>query len=627
MEHNTYVHRKQADALETYWESQNEKVKMLEQFTVQGGTISPQLNQMVGDFQKSGLGTFEQLMLGQNMLLSHLAEMKNGNATQNSRTIQPHQKPNVASDVKEITNPWVNEIIDSIDRNDPKTIKRWEVQTTICEETPRVASALPKSGIILLLGDEDDYVIALKAYLNKHGLKVKTINTFLEEEKAKAFIEKTAKEDEITGMITVGNKYYSQKEQDNYCEYILTVVSLLKYITIYHRETKTIINPMFLFHTFLDGKLGMTGTSDDYQYGALNGICKTLAIELMGKAFVKQIDFAPELSVDTKITYLEEELCYQEEVAEIGRFTDGKRYRLTTALTKSEVTKNCCPMTENDVILVSGGARGVTSTCILELAKKVKCKFVLLGRAKIVEENADDEETAKITELKDMKTFLAKRFKEQGHKGSFSVIEKKAKAILAQREMLATFETIKATGNSVYYYSCDVNDTEQMKKVMAKIQQEVGMITGVVHGAGIVADAKIWNKDMKLFRAVFDTKYKGLNNMMDFIDKEKLKVLVMFSSIAGYFGNDGQMDYAAGNEYLDKYAAYVRVKYPNCRALAINWGAWDGGMMDYIYRKALTERGMILIPLEVGANYFANEFLMGLPSQQILINNLGTPTE
>jgi hypothetical protein len=79
--------------------------------------------------------------------------------------------------------------------------------------------------------------------------------------------------------------------------------------------------------------------------------------------------------------------------------------------------------------------------------------------------------------------------------------------------------------------------------------------------------------------------------------------------------------------YMNQYAYYIRNKYPNCRALAINWGAWNGGMvnLDALYVDALRERGYILIPLEVGANYFANEFLMGLPSAQILINNTGTP--
>ena len=633
MEHNTYVHRKQADVLETYWESQNEKVKMLEEFTMQGGTISPQLNQMTGKLQESGLAALEKLMLGQRMLLSHLSQIQGRNVVQNIKIIQNYQKPILASDEKEEpignenTNSWANEIIDAIDINNPKSVKRWEVQTMICEGSTCAMSALPKSGIILLLGDEDAYVIALKEYLKKHGLKVKKIDEFLEEEDAQALIAETAKEDEITGMITVANKYYSEEEQENYYNYILTVAYLLKHITIYHRELKSKIQPMFLFNTFLDGKLGMLGTTDCCRYGSFNGIGKVLAIELMGKAFVKEIDFSPELSTDTKIKYLEEELCYRDEVAEIGRFIDGNRYRLTAVLTKSVVTENHCPIMEDDVLLVVGGARGVTSDCILELAKKIKCKVVLLGRASIVEENADDEESAKITELKDMKTLVARRFKAKGYKGSFSEIEKKAKAILAQREMLATFEAIKATGNPVFYYSCDASNRENMKEMIAKIQKEVGTIKGVIHAAGILADSKIWNKDMKSFRAVFATKYKGLDNIMDFVDKSQLKVLVMFSSVAGYFGNDGQMDYAAGNEYLDKYAAYLRVKYPNCRALAINWGPWAGGMMDYIYRKTLTERGHILIPLEVGANYFVNEFLMGLPSTQILINNSGTPTE
>ena len=128
---------------------------------------------------------------------------------------------------------------------------------------------------------------------------------------------------------------------------------------------------------------------------------------------------------------------------------------------------------------------------------------------------------------------------------------------------------------------------------------------------------------MDNFKLVFDTKYKGINFIVENLNKDKLKFLAMFSSVAGYFGNDGQCDYAAGNEYLDKYAYCLNKRYPNCKTLAINWGAWDGGMVDSIYRKTLKEKGYVFIPLEVGANYFANEFLMGLPSRQILITNDG----
>ena len=32
------------------------------------------------------------------------------------------------------------------------------------------------------------------------------------------------------------------------------------------------------------------------------------------------------------------------------------------------------------VVLVSGGARGITARCVVELAGRAKCKFILLGR-------------------------------------------------------------------------------------------------------------------------------------------------------------------------------------------------------------------------------------------------------
>lgn len=621
MKQGKNVHQNQADALEAYWKSQDEKIKRLESFVELGGSISTEFNQMMEEFQQTGMRAYEQLMHGQKMLLAHL----NNTETMVSVASAPLSQSVVSK--KEVINPWANEVIDSIDLTDPKTIKRREVQITPCEDTTRGKSALPKSGIILFLGEEDAYGKKLKNYLQEHGLLVKHIQNFLEEEEAKSLIAETIKEDEITGLVVLGNKYYNTKERECYYDYIMTVVHIIKHFVIYIRTQKSDRQWLFLFHTFLDGKLGMTGKSEYFHYGTFNGMAKCIPIELRDLVYVKEIDFEPTIKAETMIQYLDEELCFHENFQEVGRTMDGVRHRLTSVLTKSEVIENRCPLQEEDILLVSGGARGVTSSCILELAKRVKCTYVLLGRAQILEENNDDEETAKVTELKDMKNLIAKRFKAKGQKGAFAAIDKKARAILAQREMLRTIEGIKATGNRVFYYSCNVIDQESMKETLARIQKEVGKITGVIHGAGIVADSKIWNKDMKSFQRVFDTKYKGLNNIMDYVDKETLKVLVMFSSLSGYFGNDGQLDYVSANEYMDKYAYYIRDRYPNCRAVAINWGAWRGGMMylDDLYITTLTAKGYILIPLEVGANYFVNDFLMGLPSTQILINNTGNP--
>ncbi len=614
------MRQKQADALDAYWKSQNQKIKQLENFVEQGGTISPELNQMTGQFEQSGIAVFEQLMQGQKMLLTQMEQLLVKEKTAKGNKQIEGQK-----------NPWANEVIDAIDLNDPKSVKRLEVQMVLCEDTPRANSALPKSGIMIMLGEKDAYGMALENYFVKNGLKTKWIDYIItKEEQGSQQIKDILKEDEIAGMAVLGNRYHkNEEEKERYCDYVMTIGYLLKPIAIYMRERKSSEQILFLFETFLDGKLGITGKSEYCQYGAFYGMAKSLAVELQDKVFVKAIDFEPTMDIDTMISYTEDELCCHDGLAEVGRAKDGLRYRTTAVVTKSVVTENKSPLTENDIILVSGGARGVTSSCILELAKKVKCKFVILGRTEIVEENADDEETKKVTELKGMKTLVAKRFKKQGYKSSFAAIEEKAKAILAQRDMLNTFNALKEIGNEIYYYSCDVKNRQQMKKVIEKIEHEVGKITAVVHGAGTIADSKMWNKDMNLFKSVFETKYKGLNNIMDFVDKNSIKALVMFSSISGYFGNEGQVDYVAGNEYLDKYAYYIRERYPNCRALAINWGAWHGGMMavDGLYTKILAERGYVLIPLEVGANYFVNDFLMGLPSAQVLINNSGLPAK
>lgn len=606
------VRQMQADALEAYWKSQNRRLKQLESFAEQGGSISGELLQMVEKFQQDDLTAYEQMMHGQKMLLSQLCAVP---------------QPQSVAAVNENMNPWANPIIDAIDRSDPQTIKRLEVQVIPCEDTPRGENALPKSGTILLLGDEDSYGKALKKYLQDHGLQIRHILDFLDEEEAEAQVAAAAREGEIAGLVVLGNKYYSAEEADRYYDYILTIATVIKRVVIHIRAQKTDRQWLFLFNTFLDGKLGTTGKSNAYHYGTLGGMAKCIAIELDGSVNVKKIDFDPSMKPDTMIAYLDDELRCHEHLTEVGRTADGTRHRLSTILTRSVVTENRCPLRSEDVLLVSGGARGVTSACVFELAKRVKCTFVLMGRAQILEENNDDEETATITDPKNMKLLIAKRFKAQGYQGPLSAIEKKAKAILYQRDMLNTLEKLRSTGNRVFYYSCDVNDRDSVTETMANIQKEVGKIAGVVHGAGIVGDSKIWNKDMKSFCRVFDTKYKGLNNIMDNVDKGTLKLLVMFSSVSGFFGNDGQIDYVAGNSYMDKYAYYIRNHYPNCHALAINWGAWHGGMvnLDALYVGALREKGYILIPLEVGSNYFANEFLMGLPSAQILINNTGNP--
>ena len=601
---NNKMYDPQAESLKVYWDSQQERLKLLS-----GKTITEDVLQLTAAFGESEIAAFEKLMQTQKKLAALLDQAPAAPVAQSIRT--------------GVYNP----VIDDLDLSDPRTVRRFEIRSVERSDVRRGEHLTPSFGTMLMLGRKDACTDAMADYFTGKGMTVRRVETNLSEEDAQALIAETAKEGPITGMAFIANAYDGQDPEQCIYDHTMTAVYLIKHYTIYIRELKPDWKGLVYFATFLDGKMGFTGENESYAYGTFNGIAKTLSIEFGQQAAVKLIDFQPDVTAAKMLELMEDELKIQDIWPEIGRTNDGKRWTANGFFTDAKVAENRCPYEKDDVIVVTGGSRGVTSRCLLALMEKAPCKIAILGRAKIATEYMDDEETAKIPDLREMKTLIARRFKNSGRKVSFQEIEKKAKAILAQREMLHTFQTLEKTGCSVKYYACNVNNRDDLARVMEQIESELGPVRGIVHGAGLLADCKIWNKEMARFRAVLDTKYVGLNNLLSCVDKEKLKFVVSFSSVAGYFGNDGQMDYAAGNEFLDKFGHYFRKKYPNCKSLTINWGAWDGGMMDYIYRKTLTEKGYVLIPLEVGANYFANEFLNGLPYGQVLISNADKPVD
>ena len=605
---NNKLYDPQAESLKVYWDSQPERLALLS-----GQTITDDVLRLTAAFGDSEIAAFEKLMQTQKRLASLLQQAPVVSAAPAA--------PEVVS--RGVPNP----VIDHLDLSDPRTVRRFEIRSVERSDVRRGEPLTPSFGTMLMLGRKDSHADAMADYFTGKGMHVRRVEKNLSEEEAQALIAETAKAGPITGMAFIANACDDQDPAQSIYDHTMTAVYLIKHYTIYIRELKPDWKGLMYFATFLDGKMGFTGENEHYAYGTFNGIAKTLSIEFGQQAAVKLVDFQSDVTISNMLELMEDELKIQDVWPEIGRTNDGKRWTATGFFTGAKVEENRCPYGEDDVILVTGGSRGVTSQCVLALMEKAPCKIVILGRARIAEEHMDDEETAQIPDLREMKTLIARRFKDSCRKVSFQDIEKKAKAILAQREMLHTFRTLEKTGCTVRYYACDVNNRENLTRVMEQIESELGPVRGIIHGAGLLADCKIWNKDMARFRAVLDTKYVGLNNILSCVDRENLKFVVSFSSVAGYFGNDGQMDYAAGNEFLAKFAHHFRRKYPNCKALTINWGAWDGGMMDYIYRKTLTEKGYVLIPLEVGANYFANEFLNGLPYGQVLISNADKPVD
>jgi NAD(P)-dependent dehydrogenase (short-subunit alcohol dehydrogenase family) len=188
-----------------------------------------------------------------------------------------------------------------------------------------------------------------------------------------------------------------------------------------------------------------------------------------------------------------------------------------------------------------------------------------------------------------------------------AALGKTVKQILANREIKDTLARIERAGGTARYVSVDVTDTEGMKAAFASIRDEWGPITGLIHGAGVLADKSIADKTPEQFDFVFDTKIGGLHALLDATASDPLALVVLFSSVAARCGNNGQCDYAMANELLNKVAPMLRNQYPDAVVKSLGWGPWEGGMVTPALKAHFESMGVPLIPLAVGARMLVDD--------------------
>ncbi|NET02808.1 MAG: SDR family NAD(P)-dependent oxidoreductase [Sphaerospermopsis sp. SIO1G1] len=274
----------------------------------------------------------------------------------------------------------------------------------------------------------------------------------------------------------------------------------------------------------------------------------------------------------------------------------------------------------SSVFVVSGGAKGITAKCTIKLAQNQPCQFILLGRSEITEE---PEYAVDCLEEPALKKRIMENLISQGEKPKPMMVQKIFNQIKSSREIKKTIAEIEATGAKAEYISVDVTDTIKLQIALNSVANKFGQITGLIHGAGNLADKLIEKKTSEDFEKVYTAKVQGLQNILNCINPEKIQHLVLFSSVSGFYGNIGQSDYAIANEILNKSAHQFQKNYPNSHVVAINWGAWDSGMVTPQLKKAFAERGVQIIPLETGSQMLVNELHPAYKNQSQVV--IGSP--
>jgi len=194
----------------------------------------------------------------------------------------------------------------------------------------------------------------------------------------------------------------------------------------------------------------------------------------------------------------------------------------------------------------------------------------------------------------------------------------------AGREILRNLARISAAGSQVTYCSVDVRGADEVRACLAPLVEQYGPVTGLIHGAGVLADRSIEDKSDEDFARVYDTKVKGLRAVLAALDDAPLKVMVLFSSSTARFGRRGQADYAAANEVLNKMAHAEAAVRDGCRVVSVNWGPWKGGMVTPALERMFSSEGIEVIGLQSGTRYLLDEIAAAHGPTEVLILGSGS---
>lgn len=262
------------------------------------------------------------------------------------------------------------------------------------------------------------------------------------------------------------------------------------------------------------------------------------------------------------------------------------------------------------VILATGGARGITAEVVYELAAKYKPTLLLIGRSPFPKEE-ESAHTAGLSLEKDIKAMLIKKLRASGIQATPARVKADYSQFLKDREIRQNVERMRKTGAPVYYYQVDVQDEKGFGNLIDEIYAKFGHLDGVIHGAGIIEDKLLENKNPESFDRVFDTKVDSAFILSRKLKADSLKFIIFFTSVAGCFGNRGQADYAAANEVINKLAISLNNQWGG-RVAAINWGPWKmSGMVTVEVENQFKERGIQLINLSIGSRMLEEEIRLG----------------
>ncbi|MEU4895946.1 SDR family NAD(P)-dependent oxidoreductase [Streptomyces sp. NPDC044780] len=265
----------------------------------------------------------------------------------------------------------------------------------------------------------------------------------------------------------------------------------------------------------------------------------------------------------------------------------------------------------DSVVVVAGGARGITAEVVKAVAEHFRPRIYVLGSNSLDDyppgtyQGTDEEFAARRSGY--IKTEIARR---DGR--TVADINRAFNRMVNARWARRNLDEMAAHSGAgrVTYLTCDMRDGAGVDRAIGRVLAERGRIDLLVNAAGLQRSGLIKDKGFAEFTVIRDLKLDSYLHLKRALRTAPPRLWCNFGSLLGYFGQLGEADYAAANDFLAAAATHARATDPAADEVTIGWTLWEGvGMGANELTKAYYERAGSYSNMAIaeGVHHFVQE--------------------
>lgn len=379
----------------------------------------------------------------------------------------------------------------------------------------------------------------------------------------------------------------------------------------------------YLAVTRMDGRHGYGGEALAQPLGGLwAGLAKGLPREF-DTVNIRVLDFpADAAAVEPLDAEMAAAICrelYRWGHFEIG-YHAGRRYTLVAE--RADVPEPAVELGPGDVVVMSGGGRGIGFALARRLAATYRCRVIVSGRRPL----PDPDDAVNLLSEQEFREYRHRMLIEAAQRHTLA----EARAALSRaewgRQLVARLDAARAEGLDIVYHRCDVTDPAQVRSLLAAAGPR---LAGVVHDAGVDTPIRLPGKSPEMVRRTVGVKVAGLMNLLAALnDCPPVRFFSTAGSLAGRWGGMvGQLEYGAANDAVSRiglWAAGAADQPGRARRVPVAtlcWPTWERLGIITNYEAALAY--MSAMTVEEGLRHWEREIRAGSAGEFTFVGEFG----